>query len=84
MIEGQIDISPIFGLHYVLKSYQVVVSCQSLQVHDLPESALRIGGISKGVKALLEGQHLASSFLNRLPDDAVRLRATNQTKKSRR
>lgn len=71
MIECKVDISPVFSLHDVLKSDQVVVSCKSLQVHDLPESALSICCVPKGVEALLQGQDLASALLDGLPDDAV-------------
>lgn len=71
VIECEVDISPVFSLNYVLQSYEVVVSCQSLQVHDLPERSLRIGGVPESVEAFLEGQDLAIPLLDCFPDNPV-------------
>lgn len=54
MIEGEVYISPVLSFNYVLQSYEVVVPCQSLQIHDLPEGTLSIGGVPERVEALLE------------------------------
>lgn len=79
VIKCKVDISPIFSLHHVLESDQVVMSCKSLQIHYLSECALSIGGVPEGIEALLQGQHLTGSFLNGLPDDAICLRETHQS-----
>ena len=44
-----------------------------LQKHNLAESALGIGGILKCVKDFLERACLAGLFINRFPNNAVRL-----------
>lgn len=61
----------------MLESDQVIMSCESLQVHDFPERPLGISGISEGIKALLQRQHLASALLDGLPDDTVGLQETS-------
>jgi len=76
MVKGEIDIPSIFSLHHVLESDQVIMSCKSLQVHDFPERPLSISGVSEGIKALLERQHLASALLDGLPDDTIGLQET--------
>lgn len=79
MIKREVDISPVFSLHHMLESDQVVMSCKSLQVHDLPKRALSIGRVPEGIEALLQGQHLASALFDGLPDDAICLRETQQS-----
>lgn len=51
----------------------IIRTAQLLQVHDLAERSLRIGGIPKRVKDLLDGHRLATAPIDRLPDDAIRL-----------
>lgn len=55
VIEGKVYISSILSFDYMLQSYKVIMSRESLQVHDLPESALCIGGVPESVEALLQG-----------------------------
>lgn len=76
MVKSEIDVPSIFSLHHVLESDQVIMSCKSLQVHDFSESPLSISGVSEGIKALLQRQHLASALLDGLPDDTVGLQGT--------
>lgn len=79
MVKREVNISPVFSLHHMLESDQVVMSCESLQVHDLPERALSIGGVPEGIEALFQRQHLAGALLDGLPDDAICLRETQQS-----
>lgn len=74
VVKGEVDVSSIFRFDHVLKSDYVVVPCKRLQVHDLSESALSVRGVPESIKALLQCQDLATSFLDSLPDNAVCLR----------
>lgn len=76
VIEGEVDISAVLSFNDVLESYKIVMSCQSLQVHDLSERTLRIGGVAEGVEALLQSEDLTSPLLDGLPHNAIRLRST--------
>ena len=73
VLKHQVDVTVIVGLQHVAKTDDVVVARHLLQVHDLAEGALRIGGILEGVEDFLQGHHLLGALVDGFPHDTVRL-----------
>jgi hypothetical protein len=58
------------------------VPCQLLQVHDLSEGPLGIGGIAESVKTLLQGHNLLCSLIDGFPHDTICLRCNEWVKRT--
>jgi len=72
VVEDEVDVLVVLRLQHVLQPDDVLVPRQPLQVHDLAERALRVGGVLEGVEDLLEGDRLLVLLVDRLEDDGVR------------
>ena len=72
VVEDEVDVLVVLRLQHVLQPDDVLVPRQPLQVHDLAEGALRVGGVLEGVEDLLEGDRLLVLLVDRLEDDGVR------------
>mmetsp|Transcript_35640 Transcript_35640/g.57417 ORF Transcript_35640/g.57417 Transcript_35640/m.57417 type:complete len:443 (+) Transcript_35640:359-1687(+) len=71
VVADEVNVLIIVGLEHIQQPYDVFVAVEFLQEHDLAESSLRIGGVLEGVEALLQGNNLASLFVDGFPDDTV-------------
>ena len=55
----------------VLKSNDILMTAQELQVHDLPKGPLGVCCVAEGVEALLERDSGARPLLDRLPHNPI-------------
>ena len=67
----KIDIAVIVRLEHVRQRDNVLVSLHFLKEHHLTEGSLRVGGVLKRIKNLLERDHLLGPFVRRPPHNAV-------------
>jgi hypothetical protein len=71
MITDQVYVSIIVSSHNVQKSDNIVVIVEFLKKHNLAEGSLRISGILKCIKALLQRHNRMGFLVNRFPNDTV-------------
>jgi hypothetical protein len=70
-IEDEVDVAVILGLENVAQAHNVGVAGELLEVLDFAVRALGVRGVTKGVKAFLQGEGLSGLFVNTLPNDSV-------------
>jgi hypothetical protein len=71
MLEDQVNVFIILSAVHVVKANDVLV-VQLVEEHDLPESALGISRILKGIEDLLQGhRHVLGPFVQRFPNHPV-------------
>lgn len=71
-VKNEVDVFVVLSPDDVLESDYVFMSSQFLQENDFSESALGVGSVLEGVEVLLERTNFFGSFVDGLPDDAVR------------
>lgn len=73
ILENQVDILVVIGLHHVGQTHDVVVVAQALQENDFSERSLCIGSILEGVIDLLQRYDFLIFLLKSTPNDAISL-----------
>ena len=71
MVKGEVDVSIILSLDDMLKTNDILVAAEQLQVHDFPEGPLGVHAVSEGVEALLQGHHGSGPLLDGFPHHSV-------------
>lgn len=71
-IEHQVDVPVILCPHHVLKADNIFVARQLLQEDNFSEGSLRICGVLKCIKILLECDDLLCALVDSLPNNTVR------------
>ena len=77
VLEHEVDVAVAVGADDVQQPDDVRVMAELLQEQDLAERALRVGRIPERVEYLLQRHHIAGASVDRLPDNAVRLRTVS-------